>query len=163
MTSFSGTPSFAAAALPRSTVTPPAPPVALSRVAQKGEAAGPTPIATRSSPLGATSFVDATGALAQPARSRIATRQLARPSLGETGKPMGRGFWHELVLDRRSRDPPRRHCLAARQAGPLRRRLRGGPPRRARRARRTERRGQVDPLPAHHAGRGAGRGPGLGR
>src|SRR3954469_21799286 len=103
----------------------------LSRVAQKGEAAGPTPIATRSSPLGATSFVDATFALAQPASS-IATRELARPSPGETGKPMGRGFWHELVLDRRSRDPPRRHRLAARQAGPLRRRPRGAPPRRAR-------------------------------
>src|SRR3954462_7747554 len=113
----------------------------LSRVAQKGEEAGPTPIATRSSPLGATSFVDATGALAQPARSSIATSELGRPPLWETGKPMGRGFWHELVLDRRSRDPPRRHRLAAREAGPLRGRLRSGPPRRARGACWTERRG----------------------
>src|SRR5207237_3248724 len=62
------------------------------RVAQKGEAAGPTPIATRSAPFGATSLVDTTGALAQAARSSVARRQFARRFICETAKPMSRGI-----------------------------------------------------------------------
>src|SRR3954447_25668893 len=54
-TSCSGTPRLSAAAFASSTVTPRSLPVAGSRVAQKGEGAGPTPIATRSDPLGAIS------------------------------------------------------------------------------------------------------------
>src|SRR5207237_8900683 len=71
------------AAFPTSTVTPRALPVALSRVAQKGEAAGPTPIATRSAPFGATSLVDTTGALEQAARSSGARREVARRCMRE--------------------------------------------------------------------------------
>src|SRR6185312_3878778 len=68
-TIFTGTPSLAAAATPRSTVTPRARPLAGSRVAQKADGDGPTATATRSAPCGAISEVETVGAAAHAARS----------------------------------------------------------------------------------------------
>src|SRR5687768_5322017 len=56
MTSRSGTPRSCAIARARSTVTPRGSPLAGSRVAQNAEGTGPTPMPTRSTPPGATSF-----------------------------------------------------------------------------------------------------------
>src|SRR5439155_10830137 len=76
-TSCSGTRSFSAAALASSTVTPRGLLVAGSRVVQKAEAAGPTPIATRSDPVGAISRTSAALAPRAPATRIIRVRATA--------------------------------------------------------------------------------------
>src|SRR4051812_44895737 len=72
-TIFSGAPSFAAAALPSSAVTPRAWPVAGSRVVQNADGDGPTATATRSAPVGATSATGTDGAVAQAESSSAAS------------------------------------------------------------------------------------------